>query len=203
MESEFKTSNHQPPVSPVHVITGLRAPSWGSSLATPTWTGSLSSPMRIERELPSKLEENTPLVLSCLLLSRAAICSLYCAMGEHYTDHDELDTSYTDHDELDTSYTDHGELDIITHIDLVKLICCSHRSWWAWYALLISIMVIFDTHYSHWSWWAWYALINTYTDLIPVSVAFLGPSVTSYQGYNMGFRVYTIDGDYNGTTNVS
>ena len=95
--------------------------------------------MRIERELPSKLEENTPLVLSCLLLSRAAICSLYCAMGEHYTDHDELDTSYTDHDELDTSYTDHdeldtsytdhGELDIITHIDLVKLICCSHRSW--------------------------------------------------------------------------
>ena len=50
------------------------------------------------------------------------------------------------------------------------------------------------------------ALINTYTDLvilIPVSVAFLGPSVTSYQGYNMGFRVYTIDGDYNGTTNVS
>ena len=50
-------------------------------------------------------------------------------MGEHYTDHDELDTSYTDHDELDTSYTDHGELDIITHIDLVKLICCSHRSW--------------------------------------------------------------------------
>ena len=50
------------------------------------------------------------------------------------------------------------------------------------------------------------ALINTYTDLmilIPVSVALLGPSVTSYQGYNMGFRVYTIDGDYNGTTNVS
>lgn len=28
------------------------------------------------------------------------------------------------------------------------------------------------------------------------SVVFIAPGVTSYQGYNMGFRIYTIDGDY-------
>lgn len=34
------------------------------------------------------------------------------------------------------------------------------------------------------------------------SVAFLGPAVTTFQDYNLGFRIYTMDGDYNGTTNV-
>lgn len=32
------------------------------------------------------------------------------------------------------------------------------------------------------------------------SVVFICPGVTSYQGYNLGFRIYTIDGDYNGTS---
>lgn len=37
---------------------------------------------------------------------------------------------------------------------------------------------------------------------IHTSVAFLGPAVTTFQDYNLGFRIYTVDGDYNGTTNV-
>lgn len=36
--------------------------------------------------------------------------------------------------------------------------------------------------------------------LFPYSVVFICPGVTSYQGYNLGFRIYTIDGDYNGTS---
>ena len=35
------------------------------------------------------------------------------------------------------------------------------------------------------------------------SVAYMGPAVTTYQGLNLGFRIYTMDGDYDGTTNVS
>ena len=31
----------------------------------------------------------------------------------------------------------------------------------------------------------------------------MGPSVTTYSNYNMGYRIYTIDGDYAETTNVS
>lgn len=32
------------------------------------------------------------------------------------------------------------------------------------------------------------------------SVLYVCPGVTSFQGYNMGFRIYTIDGDYNGSS---
>ena len=35
------------------------------------------------------------------------------------------------------------------------------------------------------------------------SIAYMGPAVTTYQGLNLGFRIYTMDGDYDGTTNVS
>ena len=31
----------------------------------------------------------------------------------------------------------------------------------------------------------------------------MGPSVTTYSNYNMGYRIYIIDGDYAETTNVS
>lgn len=35
------------------------------------------------------------------------------------------------------------------------------------------------------------------------SVAMVGPSVTTYTGNNMGYRIYTIDGNHAETTNVS
>ena len=35
------------------------------------------------------------------------------------------------------------------------------------------------------------------------SVAYVSPSVTSYQQLNMGFRIYTMDGNYSGSTYVS
>ena len=35
------------------------------------------------------------------------------------------------------------------------------------------------------------------------SFALIGPSVTTYTNFNMGYRIYTIDGDYTNTTNVS
>ena len=34
------------------------------------------------------------------------------------------------------------------------------------------------------------------------SYAMIGPSVTTYTGNNMGYRIYTIDGDHTNTTNV-
>lgn len=36
----------------------------------------------------------------------------------------------------------------------------------------------------------------------PFSVVNVGGSITTYQGLNMGFHVFTIDGDYSGTTNT-
>ena len=38
--------------------------------------------------------------------------------------------------------------------------------------------------------------------LFPHSVAYMGPAVTTHTGLNLGFRIYTMDGDYNDTTNV-
>ena len=35
------------------------------------------------------------------------------------------------------------------------------------------------------------------------SIAYMGPGVTTYQNLNMGYRIYTIDGAYNGSTSVS
>lgn len=34
------------------------------------------------------------------------------------------------------------------------------------------------------------------------SIAFIGPSVTTYQGYNPGYRIYDIDGDYANSSRV-
>ncbi|CAI8030322.1 Sphingomyelin phosphodiesterase [Geodia barretti] len=34
------------------------------------------------------------------------------------------------------------------------------------------------------------------------NVAYMGPAVTTYQGLNLGFRIYTMDGNYNGTSNA-
>jgi sphingomyelin phosphodiesterase len=34
------------------------------------------------------------------------------------------------------------------------------------------------------------------------NVAYMGPAVTTYQGLNLGFRIYTMDGGYNGTSNA-
>ncbi|XP_060532575.1 sphingomyelin phosphodiesterase-like isoform X2 [Cylas formicarius] len=34
----------------------------------------------------------------------------------------------------------------------------------------------------------------------PTNVAYLGPSVTTYENFNPAYRIYYIDGDYNGTT---
>ena len=33
-------------------------------------------------------------------------------------------------------------------------------------------------------------------------MVFIAPGVTSYQGYNMGFRIYTIDGDYGNSSHA-
>lgn len=35
----------------------------------------------------------------------------------------------------------------------------------------------------------------------PMNFALIGPSVTTYTNFNMGYRIYTIDGDYTNTTN--
>lgn len=37
----------------------------------------------------------------------------------------------------------------------------------------------------------------------PVNVAYVGPSVTPYSDQNMGYRFYTIDGHYKGSSYVS
>ena len=34
------------------------------------------------------------------------------------------------------------------------------------------------------------------------SVVYIAPGVTSYMGYNLGFRIYTIDGNYNGSSHA-
>lgn len=36
----------------------------------------------------------------------------------------------------------------------------------------------------------------------PTAVAYVGPSVTPYYGMNIGYRVYTIDGDYEASSYV-
>lgn len=36
----------------------------------------------------------------------------------------------------------------------------------------------------------------------PYSVAYIAHGVTAYQNLNYGYRIYTIDGDYTGTTSV-
>ena len=34
------------------------------------------------------------------------------------------------------------------------------------------------------------------------SIMYVGPGVTTYQGLNLGFRFYTVDGDYNDSTHA-
>ena len=41
------------------------------------------------------------------------------------------------------------------------------------------------------------------TNQIPVNVAFVTPSVTTYTGLNPSFRFYTLDGPYEGASWVS
>jgi len=41
---------------------------------------------------------------------------------------------------------------------------------------------------------------NSSEEARPTNVAFIGPSVTTYGNVNPGFRIYTIDGDYEGST---
>lgn len=36
--------------------------------------------------------------------------------------------------------------------------------------------------------------------LLSLSVLYISPGVTSYQGFNLGYRIYTIDGDYSDST---
>jgi len=40
------------------------------------------------------------------------------------------------------------------------------------------------------------------TSKIPLSIAYLGPSVTPYTAHNPGYRIYTIDGDYKNSSRV-
>lgn len=40
------------------------------------------------------------------------------------------------------------------------------------------------------------------TRKIPTNIAFIGPSVTTYQGHNPGYRIYDIDGDYANSSRV-
>lgn len=51
-------------------------------------------------------------------------------------------------------------------------------------------------------WGFFFLSILLYENCICSFVA-MGPSVTTYSNYNMGYRIYTIDGDYAETTNVS
>ena len=48
--------------------------------------------------------------------------------------------------------------------------------------------------------------LNVYYDIEEPSrvslSALIGPAVTTYSNLNLGYRVYTMDGDYDGTTNA-
>jgi len=61
--------------------------------------------------------------------------------------------------------------------------------------IAISILCIFIPS-------SYVCVMRFFTPLPSSSVAYIGPGVTSYQGLNMGFRIYTMDGIYNGTTYV-
>jgi sphingomyelin phosphodiesterase len=50
--------------------------------------------------------------------------------------------------------------------------------------------IFYDTDYSK----------NSVQNLRPTNVAFIGPSLTTYGNVNPGFRIYTIDGNYEGST---
>ena len=38
--------------------------------------------------------------------------------------------------------------------------------------------------------------------IFPDSVLYVSPGVTSYQGLNLGYRVYTVDGEYSDSTHT-
>ncbi|KXJ15601.1 Sphingomyelin phosphodiesterase [Exaiptasia diaphana] len=40
------------------------------------------------------------------------------------------------------------------------------------------------------------------TSKIPLSIAYIGPSVTPFQGHNPGYRIYTVDGNYANSSRV-
>lgn len=45
--------------------------------------------------------------------------------------------------------------------------------------------------------------LNTLFSHAPHSIAYVGPSVTPLTNLNMGYKIYSVDGGYSNTTNVS
>ena len=43
---------------------------------------------------------------------------------------------------------------------------------------------------------------NVFDVLFVYSIAFIGPSVTTYQTHNPGYRIYEVDGDYPSSSRV-
>ncbi len=43
---------------------------------------------------------------------------------------------------------------------------------------------------------------DTATSLRPTSFGFISPSITPHTNVNLAYRIYTVDGDYEGTTRV-
>lgn len=44
---------------------------------------------------------------------------------------------------------------------------------------------------------------DVFEPTLPINVAYVCPSVSPYDGVNPGFRIYYIDGDYEGSPRVS
>ena len=45
-------------------------------------------------------------------------------------------------------------------------------------------------------------LVNHFVMVILDSIAYIGPSVTTFQGHNPGYRIYEVDGDYANSSRV-
>jgi sphingomyelin phosphodiesterase len=75
---------------------------------------------------------------------------------------------------------------------LISFLCCRYEG-------VIAAQFFGHTHFD--SWQIFYDVDDGFKR--PVSVAYVGPSVTPLSALNMGYRVYEIDGFYPGSSWVS
>lgn len=61
----------------------------------------------------------------------------------------------------------------------------------------ISAQFFGHTHYDEFE-----LFYDEYRSRRAINVAYIGPSVTSYYGLNPGYRIYTVEGDYEGSNKV-
>ncbi len=69
--------------------------------------------------------------------------------------------------------------------------------WFSRFENTIANQFLGHTHKDHFK-----MFYDTLTVLRPTAFAFVTPSVTPHTNVNLAYRVYTIDGDYEGSTRV-